>query len=57
MVFFLDEDGSFLDDVEGISIISLIENNLSLLVGLGKAGGGQCVFLFLGEFLEEGKDF
>lgn len=55
VVLLLDEDGAFLDDVEGVGVVALVEDDLSLLVGLGEAGGGERVLLLLGELLEEGE--
>lgn len=51
----LDEDGAFLDDVEGVGVVALVEDDLALLVGLGEAGGGEGVLLVLVELLEEGE--
>lgn len=53
MILFLDEDCAFLDDVEGVSIISLIEDDLPLLVCLSEAGGCKSILLFFSEFLKE----
>lgn len=33
----------------------MVEYDLSFLVCFSEAGGGQCVFLFLSKFLEEGE--
>lgn len=55
MILLLDEHGSLLDDVERVSIVTLVEDDLSFLVGLGEAGGRKGVLLLLCQFLEEGK--
>ena len=56
MVFLLDSDSSFLDDVEGVGIIALVEDDLSLFVSLGQTTTCQCIFLILSQVLKEGKD-
>lgn len=53
MVLFLDEDCALLDDIEGIGIIALIEDNLSFLISLSETGTGKCILLFLRKFLEK----
>lgn len=45
MVFLFDEDSTLLDDVERVGIIALVENDLSLFIGLSEASGGKCVLL------------
>jgi hypothetical protein len=56
VVLLLDENGALLDDIEGVGIIALVEDHLSLLVGFSEAGTGEGVLLLLREFLEEGED-
>lgn len=54
MVLLLYEHRPLLDDIEGIGIIALVEDHLSLLIGLGETGTGEGVLLLLSQFLEEG---
>jgi len=46
MIFLCNYDCAFFDYIEGICVIAFIEDYLSLLVCLGVAGGGECIFLF-----------
>ena len=55
VVLLLDEHRPLLDDIKRIGIIALIEDDLTLLVGLSETGGSQGVFLVLSEILEEGE--
>lgn len=44
------------DDVEGVGVVSLVENQLSFVVGFCETGGCDGVFLLFSQIFEEGKD-
>lgn len=46
-----------MDYVEWIGIVALVKYDLAFLVSLGEAATGDGIFLILGQFLEERKNF
>lgn len=56
MSFLFNYHHSFLDNVERIGVVSLIEDDLTFFVGFGQATTCQCVFLILSQVFEERED-
>ena len=54
--FFFDDNSSLFDHIEGVSIVSLVENDLFFFIGFCKAATGNSIFLVLSQVLEEGKN-
>jgi hypothetical protein len=55
MILFFDEHCTLFDDIEGIGIIALVEDNLAFLISFSEAGTGKGILLFLCKLLEEGE--
>jgi len=53
LIFLFDFDYSLLDYIEGVSIISLVEDYLPFFIGFSQAAAGDRVFLLLGQIFEE----
>jgi hypothetical protein len=57
VVFFLDLDYAFLDDVEGVGVVALVENGLFFFVGFGETAASKGILLVLGQIFEESEHF
>ena len=56
LFFLLYENDAVFDDVEGVGVISLVEDQLSFVVGFCETGGCDGVLLLFREIFEEGED-